>query len=312
MSRPSASPPSSPVVPGSTFDAIVRGEHGDPFSLLGPHPVDDAIVLRALAPGAVAMRARVGRRVVPLVRVHDGGLFAARIEPAQSAPIDAATGRLRYRLEITDGDGHVFVRDDPYRFGPVLAEDELARLATGEHLRRGEALGAHLARHQGAKGVRFAVWAPSARRVSVVGAFNGWRGATLPMRPRGMTGIWELFVPGLGDGEYYKYEVLPQRGPAFMKTDPAACSAPGVSAWARRRRSGPPPSSHCAKITARQPPAAAPATLASTSTVEGMRAGRKLCADSSSNDSSAPVAVAMTSAASGERRLMSASAHSRP
>ncbi|MEO6461677.1 MAG: 1,4-alpha-glucan branching enzyme, partial [Candidatus Eisenbacteria bacterium] len=200
----------------------MRGEHGDPFSVLGPHPLGAAIVLRALTPGATAVRARVGRRVVPLACVQEGGLFAATIEPPTGMPIDPATGRLRYRLEITDGDGHVVARDDPYRFGPVLGEDELELLATGEHLRRGEALGAHLATHEGAKGVRFAVWAPAARRVSVVGAFNGWRGVTHPMRPRGMTGIWELFVPGLTAGQYYKYEILPQRGPAFMKTDPAA------------------------------------------------------------------------------------------
>ena len=216
MSRP----PGAPVLASDVLDALARGEHGDPFSVLGPHPVDGAIVLRALAPGARAVRAKLGRRLVALERVHDGGVFEATIPPAKDAAIDKATGRLRYRLEVTGEDGTVVVQDDPYRFGPVLGEDELERLARGEHLARGDALGAHVATHQGATGVRFAVWAPSARRVSVVGGWNGWRGAVQPMRPRGMTGIWELFVPGLEPGAYYKYEIWPEKGPAFMKTDP--------------------------------------------------------------------------------------------
>src|SRR5687768_1072825 len=220
---PSPSPPAVLAEEPGVLDALARGEHGDPFGVLGPHSVETdtgpALVLRVLAPGAVSVRARVGRRMVPLARVHDGGIFTAVLEAAR-APVDPATGRLRYKLEIRDDDDAIVLRDDPYRFGPVLGEDELARLARGEHERRGEALGAHLVVHEGAKGVRFAVWAPSARRVSLVGAFNRWTGVATPMRPRGATGIWELFAPGLPDGVLYKYEILSARGTAFMKTDP--------------------------------------------------------------------------------------------
>jgi 1,4-alpha-glucan branching enzyme len=210
-----------PLSTSDVLAAIAEGEHGDPFSVLGPHPVDDVIVLRVLAPGARRVRAKLARRVIALERVRDGGIFEGTILPAAKAPIDPGTGRLRYRLEVTGDDGNIVVRDDPYRFGPVLGEEELARLATGEHLARGEALGAHVSTHEGARGVRFAVWAPSARRASVVGGWNGWNGVIHPMRPRGMTGIWELFLPDLDAGAYYKYEILPPRGPAFMKTDPA-------------------------------------------------------------------------------------------
>ena len=150
--------------------ALARGEHADPFAVLGPHRAGDAIVVRVLVSGAARARVRVGRRFIECARVHGGNVFEGTV--ALGAPIDPATGRLQYKLEITHAGGAVETRDDPYRFGPVLDEDELARLAAGAHERVGDALGAHVATHQGAKGVRFAVWAPDARRVSVVGGMN--------------------------------------------------------------------------------------------------------------------------------------------
>ncbi len=205
--------------------ALVRGEHPDPFSVLGPHAVDRAgravIAVRVLAPGVAAVRVRAGRRTTEATRIDEAGLFEALLDPAATAPLDPATGRPRYRLELLAADGGTRLVDDPYRLGPVLDDEELARFVSGEHLVVGELLGAHLVTHQKLKGVRFAVWAPDARRVSVVGGLNQWNGIAHPMRPRGSTGVWELFIPGLSVGEMYKYEIRPRAGVPFMKTDPA-------------------------------------------------------------------------------------------
>jgi 1,4-alpha-glucan branching enzyme len=224
MSHPRLATPVDPATPALALRAalarLARGTHPDPFALLGPHPVGGGHVVRVLAPGAARVRIRVARRTIECAPVGSDGIFAATIPGAPNLPIDGATGRLRYRLEITDESGDVELRDDPYRFGPVLGEEDLERLAAGTHERLGDLLGAHLATHQGARGVRFAVWAPNARRVSVVGPFNAWHGLVHPMRPRGATGVWELFLPGLAAGALYKYEVLPRRGPPLLKTDP--------------------------------------------------------------------------------------------
>ena len=222
---PAPPPPSTGTLAPSDLAALVRGEHANPFAVLGPHPIERdgraAVVVRLLAPHAAAVRLRVGRRRVEAVRIHELGVHEALLEPAADVPLDPATGRPRYRVEIEEPDGTTRALDDPYRFGPVLAEEELARLSGGHHFAVGDLLGAHLVTHQKVRGVRFAVWAPNARRVSLVGGFNRWNGMAHPMRPRGSSGVWELFVPGLGAGELYKFEILPRTGPPFMKTDPA-------------------------------------------------------------------------------------------
>jgi len=204
--------------------ALVRGEHADPFAVLGPHPIDrdghPVLVVRILAPDALAVRVRVGRRSIDATRVHEAGVYEALLDPAASAPIAPATGRPRYRIEIDQPDGTTRTLDDPYRFGPVLPEEDLARFTGGEHHALGDLLGAHVVTHQKVRGVRFAVWAPNARRVSLAGEMNRWHGAAHPMRPRGSSGVWELFVPGLAPGALYKFEILPHGGPPFMKTDP--------------------------------------------------------------------------------------------
>jgi 1,4-alpha-glucan branching enzyme len=128
MPRPPSSPSDAPTGAPSSLDAadlraLVRGEHGDPFSVLGPHPAAAGTVVRAFVPRAAGVRLRVGRRAVACAPVDPAGLFEATL--AEAAPLDPATGRLRYKLEITHEDGQVETRDDPYRYGPVLGEDEL-------------------------------------------------------------------------------------------------------------------------------------------------------------------------------------------
>ena len=174
--------------------ALAEGRHADPFAVLGPH--DGRIV--ALVPDAARLwavaAAGTGSAEVALESVANG-VFAG------PWPGDA------YRLRA-EGAAGTWDFDDPYRFGPVLGEIDEYLIGEGKHSRLWQALGAHLRHHEGVSGVHFAVWAPSARRVSVVGGFNNWDGRRHQMRRRGQTGVWEIFLPGLAAGEAYKYEIL--------------------------------------------------------------------------------------------------------
>ena len=195
------------------FAALVAGEHGDPFAVLGPH---DGVV-RALLPGAraVALLEPDGKTVISEMRdVHDGILFEGALPGA--AP-------RQYLLRI-DWGGTVQVTEDTYSFGNLLSEFDIYLLAEGRHKDMGTALGAHVMEIDGTPGVRFAVWAPSARRVSVVGAFNLGDGRRHPMRKR-LGGIWEVFIPRLAAGEAYKYEILGPHGVVPLKADPMASCA---------------------------------------------------------------------------------------
>ena len=150
---------------------------------------------------------------VEMEKVHPAGfyihIFADR---AEFTP---------YRLAVEDHDGHAWDFVDPYQFRPVLGDLDLHLLAEGTHYRNFERLGAHIVTHDGFKGVNFAVWAPNARRVSVIGNFNHWDGRRHPMRTRGDSGIWELFIPDLSEGEVYKYEIRSQlNGYLVQKADP--------------------------------------------------------------------------------------------
>jgi 1,4-alpha-glucan branching enzyme len=201
--------------------AVVEGEHGDPFAVLGPHrvqtPDGGAMVVRAMVPGAAAVTVRVpsdGGPATPMERLHDAGLFEA-VLPDRPQPF-------AYRLEVTR-DGGVTELDDPYRFPSLLSDFDRHLLAEGTHYRAWEKLGAHPVVLDGVAGVGFAVWAPGARRVSVVGDFNAWDGRAHPMRLHPANGIWEIFVPGLGEGERYKFEILGRSGePLALKSDPYA------------------------------------------------------------------------------------------
>lgn len=205
--------PIEPTLEPGAIDAIVDGRHGDPFSVLGPHRHGDNWVLRAFIPGAEsakAISATSGKTILKLERIHDAGLFESvtKREPR------------RYRLWARRGDD-TWAIDDPYRFGPVLGVEDEYFLAEGSHLRLWERMGAHPSSQDGQDGVSFAVWAPNASRVSVVGPFNDWDGRRHVMRKRGSSGVWEIFIPGLGEGTVYKYEIRAQDGTVLpLKADP--------------------------------------------------------------------------------------------
>ncbi|HEX3881385.1 MAG TPA: 1,4-alpha-glucan branching protein GlgB [Stellaceae bacterium] len=190
---------------------IVAARHGDPFSFLGMHSEGGGIVVRAFLPEAEVVQvvdAR-GKIVTEAERVHPEGFFEARI--SRKSPF-------AYRLRVGEREF-----DDIYRFPPVLGDLDLHLLTEGSHLESHRKLGAHPLTLDGVAGVGFAVWAPNARRVSVVGDFNGWDGRRMPMRRRHAGGFWEIFVPGLGAGNRYKYEIVGPDGAVLpLKADPYA------------------------------------------------------------------------------------------
>ena len=199
---------------------LIQGRHADPHAVLGPHPLagePGLAVVRALlldAESSCLLREDRPQLLYPLQRVHDGGLFETLIA--------AKPETLRYRLSATEH-GQTRIFEDPYAFAfSILGDQDCYLFAEGNHYRIFEKLGAHVCAVKGVNGVNFAVWAPNAQRVSVVGTFNHWDGRRHPMRLRPGSGIWELFVPGLGEGDLYKFEILARNGNLFLKIDPFA------------------------------------------------------------------------------------------
>jgi len=193
-------------------DAIVAGRHDNPFAVLGPHEAGRGWSVRAFVPGATAVEAvgESGATLGALSERHPGGFFEG---PLPEGP------RPRYRLRCRRGDATWDVAD-PYAFGPVLGEMDDWLIGEGTHARLYDRLGAHLVTHEGAAGVHFAVWAPNASRVSVVGGFNEWDGRRHPMRKR-HTGVWEIFLPDVTAGALYKYEIMGPAGELLpLKADP--------------------------------------------------------------------------------------------
>lgn len=201
----------------SDIQAIVRGRHGNPFVVLGMHGGGGQPVrVNAFLPAAATVTVidEDGSEAGVLEKVHPEGFFSGVLE-------DRAL-RFSYRLKLTAGD-HAWIIEDPYRFGPVLGEVDEHLLGEGRHLDLYEKLGAHPIRHEGVEGTAFCVWAPNARRVSVVGDFNAWDGRRHPMRKRMGVGVWELFVPGLNRGELHKYEIIGSYGEVLpLKADPVS------------------------------------------------------------------------------------------
>src|ERR1039457_1693225 len=196
--------------------ALSQGKVDDPFALLGPHPSEDGVIVRAYVPPAEAVEAigPDGLLLAALVPLQIPGLYAGTI-PVHSA----------YRLRIHWPDGIVQETEDPYTFGLLLGELDVYLLAEGNHLELDRCLGAQPISIEGVSGVRFAVWSPNARRVSVVGDFNGWDGRRHAMRKRVEAGVWELFIPRLPVGTIYKYEILGPYGLLPLKADPVALQA---------------------------------------------------------------------------------------
>lgn len=198
------------------IQAVVEGRHGDPFAVLGPHDADGTRFVRAFLPDSdtVELIDTSGRAIGALERLHDAGFWSGPL-PGQGA----------YRFRVTAA-GVVFEADDPYRFGPTLGPLDVHLMMEGRHRDLGHVLGAHPALVDGVQGVRFAVWAPNARRVSVVGSFNFWDARRHPMRLHRDAGVWEMFVPGARPGDIYKYDLLgPHGGPLPQKADPLAWAA---------------------------------------------------------------------------------------
>jgi len=199
----------------AAVEAIVQARHGDPFAILGPHPAPEGTVVRSFQPDArhVTLVGRAtGDTLCELERIHPAGLFEGVMRG----------GLVPYVLRIDTGES-TRETEDPYSFPLLLGDIDLHLLGEGRHHDLGRCLGAHPMQVEGVRGVRFAVWAPNARRVSVVGDFNAWDGRRHPMRLRLGGGVWELFIPRLIPGARYKYEILgPDGGLLPLKADPVA------------------------------------------------------------------------------------------
>ena len=195
------------------IDLLTAARHPDPFRLLGPHQTKAGWAIRAFVPDAISVRAlcRDGKALVELKRCK-GDFFEALVPGAKERP--------KYRLEVTRARG-VSSYEDAYAFGPALGKLDDYLLQEGTHRELYKRLGAQITTHEGEGGVLFAVWAPNARRVSVVGDFNDWDGRRCQMRKRFDSGLWEIFIPHLGAGAVYKYEVVSAAGVLQpLKADP--------------------------------------------------------------------------------------------
>jgi len=192
------------------IDALLAGRFADPFALLGPHPMwppaGNGWVVRFFRPGAAdaSVLLQGVSEPIPARRLRPEGFFEATLPDSQRTAPAPSSYRIRYRT----GYGETVETFDAYAFPYLLSEFDLHLMGEGRHYDTYEKLGSHLRTLEGVRGVHFAVWAPSAQRVSLVGDFNRWDGRVNPMRARGSSGIWELFVPELGEGAIYKYEII--------------------------------------------------------------------------------------------------------
>ena len=194
--------------------AVVAARHADPFSVLGLHQTGEGFAVRAFAPGAWTLRAEdeEGVAIAELSQRHVDGFFEGLI-PGREA-------RFTYRLAAANANG-AWVFRDPYMFGPVLGPMDDHLMVEGTHKQLYERLGAHPMTIDRIAGVHFAVWAPNARRVSVVGDFNAWDGRRHQMRKRVDSGVWEIFAPDIGEGAVYKFEIVGKDGVLLpLKADP--------------------------------------------------------------------------------------------
>ncbi len=201
---------------GEHIGRLLAGTHPDPFAFLGRHG-DTIRTFQPGADGVSVLKPRGRKPVARMERIHDGGVF--------EATVPASKLKTGYQLEASYGDTtHRF--EDPYRFAPSLGELDLYLLSEGRHTHLFNSLGAHVTEQDGVSGTRFAVWAPNATGVSVAGDFNLWSDVKHPMRSRGGSGVWELVVPGVGDGTAYKYRIRDASGHMVpMKADPVGFGA---------------------------------------------------------------------------------------
>ena len=196
------------------IEAIIYSEEDDPHRLLGPHREGNATVVQAFYPGAVSMELKLpGQKTVEMEQADEAGYYAALVGGKE---IES------YTLKASLEDGTTEEFEDPYRFAPVITKEDTARFAAGIHYEAYRILGAHMMTIDKTKGVHFAVWAPNALRVSVVGDFNHWDGRRHQMRRLWDSGIFEIFIPGVREGENYKFELKLKGGLTYLKADPYA------------------------------------------------------------------------------------------
>ncbi|MEY2398032.1 MAG: 1,4-alpha-glucan branching enzyme [Actinomycetota bacterium] len=195
------------------LERLAAGEHRDPHRVLGPHAEGNLVTVRVFRPDAESVALVVDGKRVAATRCHASGMFEASV-PGPKVP--------DYRVAVTQPDGTTFEIDDPYRFWPTVGELDLHLFGEGRHYSLWRMLGARPMVHQDVVGTAFSVWAPNARSVHVAGDFNGWDEQVHAMRQLGASGIWELFIPGAGDGDFYKYVVTDAWGHRRPKADPMA------------------------------------------------------------------------------------------
>ncbi len=208
--------PHCPSFEQEALHAILRAEHSDPFAVLGIHKADIQAIIRVFRPDAATVeveRLDNGARF-SAERIHPDGFFVAMVKDADEP--------FRYTLHFTSHDGTRWSERDPYSFGTLLGEFDLHLFAEGNHQLLHEKMGAHLQTVDGVQGTSFHVWAPNAKRVSVVGDFNQWDGRVHPMRKLLPCGVWEIFLPGVGEGAHYKFEIKQSHGAIALKSDPFA------------------------------------------------------------------------------------------
>ena len=206
------------------LELLLAGRHPDPHRLLGAHATRTGVRIRAWRPAAERVVAHVGaasangsREQLRLRRVDPAGLFEGTLADAELP--------LSYELEVSYPDGGSYRLHDPYAFAPTLGELDLHLAGEGHHEDLPDRLGAHREEIDGVSGVRFAVWAPNAEAVSVVGDFNSWEANLHPMRSLGASGIWEIFLPDVQEGARYKFEIRTPSGERRLKADPLARQA---------------------------------------------------------------------------------------
>ena len=213
------SPPSANPLLEASIQAIVSGTHSDPFSVLGPHPIPGGWAIRFFLPQlAEACIALSGvTKLTDAVKLHPDGFFEATFLSSQTTAPAAGS----YKIQGRTRQGQPFECFDTYSFPYLLSEFDLYLMGEGRHYDTYKKLGAHRKTVSGVPGVHFAVWAPSAKRVSLVGDFNQWDGRVDVMRSRGSSGIWEILIPELKEGAVYKYEIIGPTGTLLpLKADP--------------------------------------------------------------------------------------------
>jgi 1,4-alpha-glucan branching enzyme len=214
-------------LPPDELNRFLSGTHSDPFRILGPHRLGDDLVIRVFRPDVEKIAVVLDRESrddrgsgilsespIEAEKIHRDGFFCATVPKA--------TRDLAYQLRLKYWDGSERIVGDPYRYGPIMGEVDLHLFGEGQHWKIYEKFGGHLRNIDNEAGVYFAVWAPNAQRVSVVGDFNNWDGRVHPMRKLLGAGVWELFVPGVREGAHYKFEIRTPSGALLLKSDPFA------------------------------------------------------------------------------------------